>query len=99
MRTRYSRSMTDEGCISLLASSPSLVNNSKPLVLKSSRPTDTQRSPLRDGRLSKTVRRPSGSEREQISPSGLLYKITRRRRGCRSEERRGGKGEQATSSQ
>src|SRR5690606_21443112 len=73
------RSITHDGFINLLASSPSLVNSSKPLVLKSRRPTEIQRSPFNGGRLSYTVRRPSGSEREQISPSGLLYKITRRR--------------------
>jgi 16S rRNA U516 pseudouridylate synthase RsuA-like enzyme len=39
----YSRSISELGCISLLAKSPLLVNSNKPDVFKSSRPTIIQR--------------------------------------------------------
>ncbi|MNC94902.1 hypothetical protein D3C83_118830 [compost metagenome] len=55
-----------------LASSPSVVSSSNPVVLMSRRPTATQRAFLISGRWSKTVGRPSGSERVVSSPSGLL---------------------------
>src|SRR5574337_169566 len=45
-RHRYSRSMPLLGCINAFASSPSVVNSSRPVVLMSSRPTATQRAPL-----------------------------------------------------
>ena len=60
------------GCISLLASSPSVVNSNRPVVLMSSRPTATQRAWVKRGKWSNTVGRPSGSLRVHISPSGLL---------------------------
>ena len=76
-RTAYSRSTSCEGCIRRLASSPSLVNNNKPLVLISNRPTAIQRPFLIAGNRSNTVARPSGSLRLHSSPSGLLYINTR----------------------
>ena len=55
-----------------LASSPDeVVNSSRPLVLKSRRPTLIQRPLFMRGSASKTLARFSGSSRETISPSGL----------------------------
>ena len=79
MRTAYSRSMPVDGCISLWANSPSLVTMSRPLVLMSSRPTVIQRPRWMEGNPSKTVFRPSGSRREQITPSRLFRTSTRGR--------------------
>ena len=70
-RTEYSRSTSRLGCIKRLASSPSVVKSNKPEVLISKRPTAIQREPVKRGKRSKTVARPSGSERVQSSPSGL----------------------------
>ncbi len=77
MRHKYSRSISREGCIRQLASSPSVVNNNRPAVLISKRPTAIQRKPLSLGNRSNTVGRPSGSEVVVTSPSGLLYASTR----------------------
>ena len=77
MRQTYSRWMFEEGCIRALASSPSVVSSSRPVVLMSRRPTAIQREPFRRGRDSNTVGRPSGSSRVVTSPSGLLYSSTR----------------------
>ena len=76
-RTRYSRSMALEGCISALARAPSVVNKRTPEVLKSSRPTETQRPCFSSGKRSKTVRRFSRSLREHTSRAGLWYSRTR----------------------
>src|SRR5690606_31071421 len=78
-RTRhtYSRSISCEGCIIALASSPSVVSSSTPVVLMSSRPIEIQRAPFSAGSASKMVGRPSGSSRVVTSPSGLLYISTR----------------------
>src|SRR5690606_33130319 len=78
-RTRhtYSRSISCEGCIIALASSPSVVSSSRPVVLMSRRPIEIQRAPLSAGSESKMVGRPSGSSRVVTSPSGLLYISTR----------------------
>jgi hypothetical protein len=54
-----------------LASSPLVVKMSSPSVLKSRRPTETQRPPFTRGSLSNTEGRFSGSSRETISPAGL----------------------------
>ena len=70
-RTAYSRSTSKRGCVSRLASSPLVVKISSPPVLKSRRPTDTQRPPFTLGSFSNTVARFSGSSRVTISPSGL----------------------------
>ena len=72
-RTAYSRSTSEDGCMSLLANSPSVVNSNKPSVLMSSRPIMIQRPARIFGRASKTVLRPSGSCWVQTSPAGLLY--------------------------
>jgi len=70
-RTAYSRSLPKLGCIKALAKSPESVKISRPLVLKSRRPTDSH-LPLRSrGRASNTDARPDGSSCETISPSGL----------------------------
>ena len=53
------------------------MNNNKPLVLISKRPTAIQRPFLIAGSRSNTVGRPSGSLRLHNSPSGLLYINTR----------------------
>lgn len=76
-RQTYSRSTSKEGCISALASSPSVVSSSRPVVLMSRRPIAIQRAPLSAGSESKMVGRPSGSSRVVTSPSGLLYISTR----------------------
>src|SRR5690606_16550054 len=78
-RTRhtYSRSISCEGCIIALASSPSVVSSSRPVVLMSRRPIEIQRAPLSAGSESRMVGRPSGSSRVVTSPSGLLYISTR----------------------
>src|SRR4249919_4145813 len=76
-RQTYSRSTSNEGCISALASSPSVVSSSRPVVLMSRRPIAIQRAPLSIGSDSNTVGRPSGSSRVVTSPSGLLYISTR----------------------
>ena len=55
----------------LFANSPELVNNSKPSVLRSSRPMLTQRPLRMDGRAAKTVGRPFSSFRVHTSPAGL----------------------------
>ena len=60
-----------EGCIRRWASSPSLVNSSRPEVLTSRRPTTIQRPCGGGGRRSNTVGRPCGSERVVTSPTGL----------------------------
>ena len=70
-RTRYSRSISLEGCMRRCASSPSLVNSRRPEVLTSSRPTTIQRPLPGGGSRSKTVGRPSGSLRVVTSPRGL----------------------------
>ena len=70
-RTRYSRRISLEGCMSRWASSPSLVNSSSPEVFTSSRPTTIQRPLAGGGSRSKTVGRPSGSLRVVTSPTGL----------------------------
>ena len=72
-RHKYSRSTRLEGCINALAKSPSVVSSKRPEVVKSSRPTETQRPLFNRGRPSNTVARPSGSFREQTSPTGLWY--------------------------
>src|SRR5688572_16191812 len=76
-RQTYSRSTSNDGCISALASSPSVLSSSRPVVLMSRRPIAIQRAPLSAGRASKMVGRPSGSSRVVTSPSGLLYISTR----------------------
>ena len=78
-RTAYSRSIPWRGCIMRFASSPESVNSNSPELLRSSRPTATQRVPRNSGKPSKTVRRPPGSLRVTTSPTGLLYAITRGR--------------------
>src|SRR5262245_48355503 len=56
------------------ASFPESVSSSSPEELRSSLPTLTHRP---GGRLSNTVRRPSGSLRVTSSPTGLWYRSTR----------------------
>ena len=72
-RTQYSRGISALGCIRRWARAPSLVKSRRPAVLRSRRPTLTQRPWRIFGRRSKTLGRPSGSWRVQISPGGLWY--------------------------
>ncbi len=67
-RTAYSRSTSKRGWVRRLASSPLVVKMSRPSVLKSRRPTDTQRAPCALGSRSNTVGRFCGSSRVTISP-------------------------------
>ena len=76
-RTAYSRSTPKRGCISLLASSPELVNSSRPSVLRSSRPTDCHLPCCSLGSLRNTVGRFCGSSLVTTSPTGLWYAMTR----------------------
>ena len=81
-RTAYSRSTPKRGCISLLASSPEVVNSSKPSVLMSSRPTDCHLPCCSRGKRRNTVGRCCGSSWLTTSPAGLWYAITRAGNGA-----------------
>src|SRR3989344_4892558 len=70
-RTAYSRSSPKRGCMSLLASSPELVNSSRPSVFRSRRPTDCHLPCMSRGSLRKTVGRFWGSSWVTTSPTGL----------------------------
>ena len=69
--------MEDDGCIKLLASSPSFVNMIKPEVLMSNLPTETHLPDFISGNLLNMVGLPSGSFLVEISPIFLLYIKTR----------------------
>ena len=69
--TAYSRSRPKRGCISWLASSPELVNSSRPSVFRSSRPTDCHLPCCSFGSLRNTVGRFCGSSWVTTSPVGL----------------------------
>ena len=76
-RTAYSRSKPKRGCMRRLASSPELVNSSRPSVFRSSRPTDCHLPFCRRGKRRNTVGRFCGSSWLTTSPAGLWYAITR----------------------
>ena len=65
--------MLEEGCIKLFAKDPSLLNKINPEVLISNLPTETHLPDFNLGRESKIVFLWSGSLREDISPTFLLY--------------------------
>ena len=71
IRTAYSRSIPERGCMSRWASSPSSVSRSSPVVLKSNRPIAIHRARPSTGSRSNTVGLASGSWRAVTSPAGL----------------------------
>src|SRR5260364_470809 len=81
-RTAYASSTLCRGWVKRYASSPELVNSSRPSVLKSSRPMKSHLPVFNVGSASNTDGRCCGSAWLTISPLGLWYSRMRGRQGA-----------------